>query len=501
MLSVYTTTDLIPAINTIIQTEDRLEELVTVLDKKDFDISKSQLQFIVDENGIQQTLDWQNTTPPYLLPKNIELTNSNLLGLIFYYLGNTEKAWNYLNENPALQNELSLMSRLQYGYEIKHAELLNQDDSDFNTYRAAHNKAVIQQYGFMDTPPEFTPITDDYERAIATATDETYQAFTSKHFATFLIDAGAVDRATTILEAIKNKDIPEVAAYDIKYAMTNIWMNQLTVPYDEKLLSELKETLWEVLQYYEASERHAEVGLLLLDAAHIANISESFSESLGYVTRAIKIFEAEQLTELAANAHLRKGTLLYTWAQNGNPQFFKPSIESYQEALKTFTKEAAPDIFADVHHHLGVLYTDMPKDMAKAGIWAGVAFSSFNEALEFYNKTDYPYQYGMISNNFGNAFTKFPQAVLTDNYEKSLFYYQEALDVRTPDYPYERAITLLNYLEASWEVGNNPETFNQERYDDMLKKAEEIKTLVDDKEMLEEADRHLALLAQLKQSV
>ena len=244
-----------------------------------------------------------------------------------------------------------------------------------------------------------------------------------------------------------------------------------------------------------------ETGLLLLDAAHIANLSESFSESLGYASRAIKIFEAEELKELAGNAHYRKGTLLYTWAQKGNPQFFKPAIESYQEALKVFTKEVTPDVFADIHHNLGVLYTDMPSDHKKKSIWAGVAVASFDEALAFYTKNNYPYQYGMICNNYGNAFTKFPQAVLTDNHEKALFYYQEALDVRTAEYPYERAITLLNFLEASWDVGNDPDTFNEKRYEDMVAKAKEVKTLVEDAEMLSEADKHLNLLQELKQAV
>ncbi|MEN0050876.1 MAG: hypothetical protein AAF806_27660 [Bacteroidota bacterium] len=271
------------------------------------------------------------------------------------------------------------------------------------------------------------------------------------------------------------------------------------MPYEQELFEKLKSTLWEVLEYYEQTNRTVELGLILLDAAHIANISESFTESLGYATRAIKIFEAEKLEELTGNAHYRKGTLLYTWAQNGNPQFFKPAIESYQEALKIFTKENAPDVFADIHHNLGVLYTDMPSNHRRKSIWAGIAVSSFQEALSFYTKMQYPYQYGMICNNYGNAFTKFPQAIHTDNYEKALFYYQEALDVRTSNYPYERTITLLNFLEASWNVGNDPERFNKERYEDMLAKALEIKNLVNEEELLQEAEKHLEMLNSLKE--
>jgi tetratricopeptide (TPR) repeat protein len=252
------------------------------------------------------------------------------------------------------------------------------------------------------------------------------------------------------------------------------------------------------LQYFEKQGRSAEAGLLYVDAAHIANISESFSESLGYITNAIKIFEEEELHELAGNAQLRKGTLLYTWAQNGNPQFYKPAIESYQQALQVFKQEETPDVFADIHHNLAVLYSEMPADPKKRGIWAGVASASFQEALNYFTKESFPYQYGMICNNFGNALTKFPPAIHSDNYEKALFYYQEALSVRTADYPYERAISLLNYLEASWNVSNNSDDFNEERYQDMLDKAKEVKVLVDDQAMNEEVDKHLTMLEELK---
>ena len=197
---------------------------------------------------------------------------------------------------------------------------------------------------------------------------------------------------------------------------------------------------------------------------------------------------------------MRKGTLLYTWAQNGNPQFYKPAIEAYQEALKVFSQETAPDVFAEVQHNLGVLYSEMPADNKKRSIWAGVASSSFQEALKFYNKDEYPYEYGMICNNYGNALTKFPPAIHTDNYEKALFMYQEALNVRTRAYPHERAITLLNFLEASWHVGNEGDQFNEGRYRDMVDKAREVMDLVDQTEMTKEAQRHLDLLEKLKQA-
>ena len=62
-------------------------------------------------------------------------------------------------------------------------------------------------------------------------------------------------------------------------------------------------------------------------------------------------------------------------------------------------------------------------------------------------------------------------------------------------------MTLLNFLEASWTVGNDPSVFNEERFEDMLAKAKEVKSLVNKVDMIEEAEKHLALLIQLREAV
>ena len=394
--------------------------------------------------------------------------------------------------------ELDFINRLQQGIPVNPEELIS-NYSPFEEYRLMHNQAILRHYASAQDHFDAEKTAYFYEEAIKAAPNAEYAAFTARQYALLCIDYHQAQAAADILTANLSDQLSQTAKIEIQNTLCQAWMQQLTVPYNTELLEKLKQQLWEVLQHYEQNNRQVEAGLLLLDAAHIATISESYSEALGYLTKAIRIFETEGLSELAGNAHYRKGALLYTWAQNGNPQFFKPAVESYQAALKIFTKANAPDVFADIHHNLGVLYTDMPAEHKKKSIWAGVAVASFEEALTFFTKENYPHQYGMICNNFGNAFTKFPQAVLTDNHEKALYYYQEALDVRTAEQPYERAITLLNFLEASWKVGNDPDAFNEARYTDMLNKANEVKQLVEEEELLSEAEKHLELLAQLRE--
>ncbi len=501
MLSIFATTEHHEQLQQFLAKEDRLNELVDVSDLLESRPAPSANVLLIKKGEIAFPIDWFNVQPPFLLPETIELTGEHLLAIVFSKLNNFEKTHAYLQKaNPSFLKELDFINRLQQGIPIDPNEL-SSHYTPFEEYRLMHNQAILRYYSATADNFDLEKTIYFFEEAIKSAPNEEYAAYTARQFALMFVDMQNATAAIQVLESANNPNLSKEAKVEIKHTLCQAWLQQLTIPYDEILLAKLKETLWEVLQFYEETNRNAETGLLLLDAAHIANISESFSESLGYVTRAIKIFDEEELIELSANAQLRKGTLLYTWAQNGNPQFFKPAVESYHQALKVFTKEAAPEVFADIHHHLAVIYTDMPSEKKKKSIWAGVANSSFNEALEYFTKDQFPYEYGMICNNFGNAFTKFPQAVLSDNFEKSLFYYQEALDVRTTNLPYERAITLLNFLEASWNVGNQSDEFNEERFEDMLNKAKEVKTLVSEEDMLAEAQKHLDMLQELKQSV
>ena len=503
MLAIFASDTTLKLAQEIIQSEDRLDELVTLHRSLERAPTASYHSLVIDTRGISFPLDWENLAPPYLLSQPIPLEASNLLGIIFSKLDNGEKAWHYLKNSPSLIFDTGLSSRLQYGYEIDLDDFsdihqLVDQSIPFEAYRLAHNAAIVRHYGFVQTSVQIDDLKRYYKEALRLAPNEEYRAFSLKHYASFLLDGNDYKTAEALLLDQLKKDLSEDAECNLKGLLTAAWMKQLTVPYDQDLVHRLKQTLWEVLQHHEKHERQAEIGLTLIDAAHIANISESFSEALGYISRAISIFESERLEELAGQAHLRKGTLLYTWAQKGNPQFYKPAVESYQQALKVFRQEETPDVFADIHHNLAVLYSEMPADTKKKGIWAGVSSASFQGALNYYTKMAFPYEYGMICNNYGNALTKFPQALHSDNFEKALFYYQEALQVRNSAYPYERAITLLNYLEASWKVSNESDDFNEVRFQDMLAKAQEVKQLVQEKDMIREADKHLALLDELK---
>jgi tetratricopeptide (TPR) repeat protein len=477
------------ALMAAIDQEYRLGELVVIQDAVTPDTD------MVISGSITVLPGWKNEQPPVLFPP-VAFSPTVCIGLIYALLGNMEKASELLADYPLLLEATNLLFCIQQAQPLSQMETDALADLD---YYASHNRAISFHYGAAQQPIGFEQLAQLYNAALQKAGNDNNKAFTAKHYAVLLTDAGLLQQAETLLEATSVLPLEASAANDIKNALCHVWMQQLTIPYDTALLEKLKTNLWECLQYYEANQQAVEAGLVLTDAAHIATIGNSFSEALGYCTRAIAIFENAELTELAAQAQLRKAALLQTWAQHGNPQFYRSSMQAYLAALQVFTREAAPAAFADIQHQLGKVYAEIPDEIKKKGVWAAVSVSSFTEALNFYNKVDYPYEFAMICHSFGNAYTKYPAALHSDNFDKALAWYREALDVRTPElYPLERVLTLSNYLEASWYVGNKTE-FDEDRYNDMVAKATEICSLSNDEAICAAAREHLRQLSQLKQ--
>jgi tetratricopeptide (TPR) repeat protein len=424
-------------------------------------------------------------------------SENNLLGIIYTKLGNFEKAYPLLSSNEGVFKALELLSKLQNEVAISPLNL----EEKSSEYFEFHNNAIALHYGFVQETISFEIVQSLYKRALHIATDDNCKAFTAKHCALFLLDAGLPKGAEKILTDLPLQNLFLSAQVAINNAKCNIWLQQLTVPYNTTLIEKLKDSLWSNLLYFEKNEMNAEAALVLMDAAHIANITDSFSEALGYINKAIHYFEIDGLKELIAQAQFTKGNILQTWAQNGNPQFYRSAVTAYQDALKIFTIENAPDIFAEIQHQLGRVYAEIPDEVKKKGIWAAVSVSSFTEALNFYNKIDYPYQFAMICNNMGIAYTKYPKSLQTDNYDKALAWYNEALDIRTAvNYPIERVLTLNNYIEASWLAGNSDDAHNA-RFDDMMQKLNEILVLSHDEEICNRAKADMEKLQAIKQEI
>src|ERR1017187_2166835 len=86
---------------------------------------------------------------------------------------------------------------------------------------------------------------------------------------------------------------------------------------------------------------------------YFVSILNSYSESFGYISKAVNYFNEEGQDEMMAQAQLVKGRLFCDWAQSGHPQFYRSGLEAYHHALHVFKKADAPEIFAEIHHQLG----------------------------------------------------------------------------------------------------------------------------------------------------
>lgn len=492
MISIYTTDSFESAIKKAISAEPRLDELVAIKNISENEPIASANDIIIDDRGIVFTIDWHNVSPPILLTQPLSYHSATLLGLIFARLGNYERAYTLLAHEPILLQEIDMQVRLAQNVEFEFIPVAND-------YRSAHNAAVIAHYGEVANPIAFEEIRHSYYSAMATAPNDELKAFTAKHYATLLADTGDVKNAELIiLEAIKYA-LTETARVELKALLSSIWLGRLVVPYDELLMTQLKELLWECLTYYEKNNRPLQAALILMDASHVANFNDSFSEALGYISKAVDLLRKEEQPELLAQAQMRKGTLLYTWAQQGSIQFYKGAMEALQEAAKVFTREAAPQQFAEIQHLLGIIYSEIPDEAKKKGVWAAVSSSSFKEALNFFTKEQYPYEYATICNHYANAYIKYPASRNSDNVAKSLEMFNQALEIRTAKrYPMERCLTLLNYIEASWYADNGQDEFNETRFNDMTSKLLEIEALSKDPNILKEVAEQRSRLQGLK---
>lgn len=488
MLTIYCDKEGQEKVNQILSSVEELTGLYRLLSttKKSFAPKNPYLK--AEKDLIQWPIDWHNSEPPILFRPQV-LNEQNLLCMVFAKIGHYDLALRYQSD-PTLFSTVQQLASLIQGQE--HLSLSSGEE-----FFERHNAAIIQHYTNIRLNGD--SLTSYYQGAIDHAPDTEYEVFSAKHYATYLSDMGEILEAKNLLTSILAKTISKEAEISIKFDLIDILMAQLTIPYDTKLVGQLKELISECLDYYESTSLEVRIAMLLVQASEIANIDGSYAESMKYINRAITIYESEQISEFLAQAFLRKGTLLYTWAQNGNPQFYKGAIETYQEALKTFKKETFPSVFAEIHHNLGVIYAEAPAEDKQRSMWAAVSATSFKESLECYTKEDHPYAYAMVCNNYANALVKYPPAKNSDNVEKAIHLYHEALEIRTADnYPLERAHTLLNYLEACWRVNNVNETMERVRCNDMELKAREVKELTIDQNLHEQAEEHLDKLKDLR---
>lgn len=465
----------------ILDSIEGLSAAVTLKPLADRDVTENHLLF---KNGqVHVPLPWDHTSPPIMF-EPIDFVPEDLIAIILTQLGYEQEALTYCRNKE-------LAESIQCGLQLLSPDHSFQIEVSDQGYVSLHNHAVLGHFTshlYNGLPPETR-----YELALEQVSSEECSAFTIRQYAVLLLDRGHYAKAEQLIRTALEQSLPENATNYLTLDLINVLLASAISDREE-----IKLLIDRALQYFLKQQTIWVIADLHARASEVAHQEKQYSESLGHITKAIQYYEELGIAEFLAAAFIRKGTLLYTWAQEGQTQFYQAAIDTYQEALKTFTREEVPQVYAEIHHNLAVIYAEMPMDEKKKAMWAAFSATSFKESLELYRKDAYPYEYAMVANNYANALLRYPAAKLGDNTEKAIHYYLEAMEIRTAEaFPVERAHTLLNYLEACWRIHNINKTMERARYRDMLDKAKEVISLTNDQTLIDQAQAHMDQLLEL----
>ncbi len=491
MLTILTTTDLLSPVSLAIQSIDRLDELVSLITDQNEDQSND-ITIEVSNKGIRVPMDWHDSEPPYVLPIT-DFSSDNLLAIVFFKLQNHQKAFEYVQEKSALYNDLLIATHLQFGYTI------DEEQIQYLKNTSEHNLAIIYQFGNINQPVGRSVIQDTFETAMNNAPTDEKKLYSTKHYVNFLLDHNRASDAEKLLLSVINHTTNDNQKNALSHQLSTAKMAQTAMPYDTDSLKEILDLQKNCIEFYEKKDLKINAGLLLISASEIASLQKDFIQSKDLINKAIRYFTEEDIHEFMGEATVQKAILLYTWSKNGSPQYYKPAINTFQNALKVFKRDTHPLKFADIHHNLALIYSEIQVSEKEKPIWTAFCASSFKEALNYYSKEQHPYQYAMISHNYATALMGFPEAKLHNNHNKAFDLFEEALVTRTAEeYPFERALTLLNQLELYWLIHNEDSNEENKHFDDMVAKAQEIHQLVNDADLIAKAKEHLDALEKLK---
>ena len=493
MILISTTTEQKKNVLDCINSIDRLSELVEV--SSDINTKTGNQCIVIEGTRIFAKLDWHDNRIPFILPE-VDFSSNHLLAFVFYLLGNNQRAFEYLTDEDELHKHFLIATQIQFGYvtDIKDIEVVER--------KSLHNAAIAYNFGKFEVAIGKKKIQDSYENAIREAKNDEFSCYTIKHYVNFLLDMGlAVDAEKLIRPTLLLKS-SDAAKNALQVTLSRTMIAQVRMPYKKEALTEILGLLLGTIHFYEANNLIVNAGLQLISASEIASYQNNMTFSKELIEKAIVYFREANVPEFLGEAVLQKAILLYTWSKNGTPGFYKPSINAFQDCLKVFKRDTHPQKFAEIQHNLGLLYSEVPVSSEEKAIWTAFCASAFKEALNYYTKEEHPYEFAMVSHNYASAMMNFPDAKLHNNITKAIGMFDEALSVRTAErYPFERALTLLNQLEFYWLAHNKNMDDEKNTMDTMVRKANEVKKLSKDLDLVEKANKHLAEIENLKQLI
>jgi len=146
--------------------------------------------------------------------------------------------------------------------------------------------------------------------------------------------------------------------------------------------------------------------------------------------------------------------LSYIWGEGGKN--IELAIEHYNNALKFYTRDAIPEMWAATQNNLAAVYSDRIR--GKRSVNVELAIEHCNHALEVRTRDAFPEQWAETQNNLAIAYGNRIRGDRAENIDLAIDHYNQALQVSTlKRFPSNRRQTLhnlgnLHFSEQRWKI-------------------------------------------------
>jgi tetratricopeptide (TPR) repeat protein len=145
--------------------------------------------------------------------------------------------------------------------------------------------------------------------------------------------------------------------------------------------------------------------------------------------QAIKLLEPSSLHLTRAEMWLNLG-IIYQEMARGQRSALLKAVQCYQEALRVFTRDNHPELYALAQNNLALGYLSMPLQEASDQLRMGIAVQALREVLKIYTRETHPEQWASAQLNLANALQYLPSSHPQENLIQAVELYEEVLAVR-----------------------------------------------------------------------
>lgn len=170
---------------------------------------------------------------------------------------------------------------------------------------------------------------------------------------------------------------------------------------------------------------------LLSDLAGLRQQQGEVALATQHYREALRLLEGSGLHELRAQLFLQLGMLYHDGARGQRGPLLE-AARCYQEALRVFTRQTAPELYALAQNNLALAYLAMPLTEASDQLRKAIAVQALRETLTVYSRESYPEQWASAQLNLANALQHLPSSHPQDNLVEAVQLYEDLLAARDP---------------------------------------------------------------------